>query len=967
MARQCTKPKRPRNSTRFKEKEMLAEALESGMVLDEEQMAFLANNRDTVTSSQWSLEISTLAAFQTDDLDAFDFDCDEAPFESAVLMAKLSSYDLDILSEYSEQPVFNNDTDIDITSNSNMISYEQYLNETKNTVVQDTSSSAQQEAMVMSVIEKMNNQVAECNEVDKENKIINESLAAELERYKEQIKLFKERKQFDLNDREKYIYGQLRKVIVEKNAKGADFENRIHSLKQQLNETVKSHKTLSTMVDVLKIESKVKEDKYLNEIIELEKQKKALDNVIYKMCQSTQTMHMLTKPQAFYDETHKTVLGYQNPLDLSQAQRKVPALYCGNTIVKQHATLSVIDTEETLKLAEESRLKMHAKQNDPIVQENKVNIAHIDYVALNKLSEHFVPQKQLSTKQAFWLPISKPVSDIPPVQPEPVLKEISRELPIISLDKDSFNKMRSHVNDFENVVIAHTKVTGQNEGSWGFEHIWKAFDKDVKPFVKTLKEKTFEIKEKELLLENDRLLELLLSQDLVYTVVNSLAKIIDYQRMEKSFLDEYSERVKLKAKLSKKMKWLKRLFMMNFQNDVPDWKTDLEANNNSISKLKDHIATLKGKGVSECDKSKNISKVIAPGMYKIDLEPLSPKLLKNKEAHVDYLKHTHENANTLREIVEQARELRPLDSDLDFALVPPKKSLSTTEVKKTSPSSNTSRKLKDITNVGSSSKSKNVESNIPKNSKPIKNWGSNVSTAPSSSRVHFRLFKSSSGHNLFSMDQFCDSDLEVAFYKHTCYVRALEDVDLLKRSRGSNLYTMSLEEMMQSSPICLLSKASKTSRGYSIEGKSKKHTHKPNSDDSIQEKLYLLHMDLCGPIRIESINGKKYILVIVDDYSRFTWVKFLRLKDETTEIVIILLKKIQDSGKLKPKLILEFLLATHLLRRLTESIKGGPGSMASIQFSSGPELQLMTLGTISLRVVQNPPSTTPYVPPTKND
>ncbi|GJX99324.1 development/cell death domain-containing protein [Tanacetum coccineum] len=76
-------------------------------------------------------------------------------------------------------------------------------------------------------------------------------------------------------------------------------------------------------------------------------------------------------------------------------------------------------------------------------------------------------------------------------------------------------------------------------------------------------------------------------------------------------------------------------------------------------------------------------------------------------------------------------------------------------------------------------------------------------------------------------------------------------------------------------------------------GKSKKHTHKPKSEDSIQEKLYLLHMDLCGPMRIESFNGKKYILVIVDDYSRFTWVKFLRSKDEISKFVIKFLKMIQ--------------------------------------------------------------------------
>ncbi|GJV70016.1 hypothetical protein Tco_1485525 [Tanacetum coccineum] len=72
---------------------MLAEALESGMVLDEEHMAFLADNRDTVTPSEQSQEIPTLAAFQTNDLDVFDSDCDEAPSASSILMAKLSLYD----------------------------------------------------------------------------------------------------------------------------------------------------------------------------------------------------------------------------------------------------------------------------------------------------------------------------------------------------------------------------------------------------------------------------------------------------------------------------------------------------------------------------------------------------------------------------------------------------------------------------------------------------------------------------------------------------------------------------------------------------------------------------------------------------------------------------------------------------------------------------------------------------------
>ncbi|GJT27002.1 retrovirus-related pol polyprotein from transposon TNT 1-94 [Tanacetum coccineum] len=140
------------------------------------------------------------------------------------------------------------------------------------------------------------------------------------------------------------------------------------------------------------------------------------------------------------------------------------------------------------------------------------------------------------------------------------------------------------------------------------------------------------------------------------------------------------------------------------------------------------------------------------------------------------------------------------------------------------------------------------------------------------------------GHNLFSIGQFCDSNLEVAFCQHTCFIHNLEGVDLLTGSRGNNLYTLSLGDMMVSSPICLLSKASKT---------NKKKLHKPKSEDTNQENLYLLHMDLCGPMRVASVNGKKYILIIVDDYSRFTWVKCLRSKDEAPDFIIKFLKMIQ--------------------------------------------------------------------------
>nr|GEV10209.1 retrovirus-related Pol polyprotein from transposon TNT 1-94 [Tanacetum cinerariifolium] len=188
------------------------------------------------------------------------------------------------------------------------------------------------------------------------------------------------------------------------------------------------------------------------------------------------------------------------------------------------------------------------------------------------------------------------------------------------------------------------------------------------------------------------------------------------------------------------------------------------------------------------------------------------------------------------------------------------------------------------------------------------------------------------GHNLFSVGQFCDADLEVAFHKNTCFIHNLEGVDLISRSCDIIFYTISLDGMLKTYLICLLSKASKIkswlwhcwlshlnfgtlnklakyglARGiprlkfqkdhlYSAcaLGKSKKSSHQPKAEDTNQEKMYLLHMDLCGPMHVASINEKKYILVIVDDYSRFTWVRFLRSKDEAPKAIIKCIKNIHD-------------------------------------------------------------------------
>nr|GEW84880.1 hypothetical protein [Tanacetum cinerariifolium] len=177
------------------------------------------------------------------------------------------------------------------------------------------------------------------------------------------------------------------------------------------------------------------------------------------------------------------------------------------------------------------------------------------------------------------------------------------------------------------------------------------------------------------------------------------------------------------------------------------------------------------------------------------------------------------------------------------------------------------------------------------------------------------------GHNLFSIGQFCDKVLEVAFRKSTCFVRTEDGVDFLTGDRSSNLYTIALNKVASNSSACLLEKASYSQswlwhqrlsyfnfatinnlmKNNLVQGLPKmkfekdhlgsaceqwkihrKH-HKSKTNFASNKHLYLLHMDLCGLIRVESINGKRYVLVVVDDYSRYTWVIFLHSKDETSE------------------------------------------------------------------------------------
>ncbi|GKE07896.1 retrovirus-related pol polyprotein from transposon TNT 1-94 [Tanacetum coccineum] len=146
MARQCTQPKRLRNAVWYKEKAMLAEAQEVGQILDEEQLAFLTDLG--IPAGQAQTIISHNASFQSKDLHTYDSDYDDLSTAQAILMANISNYGFDIISEDFKQSPVMDYTNNEISSDSNIIPYSQYLQEIQQATVQDTNLQAQQDSMI---------------------------------------------------------------------------------------------------------------------------------------------------------------------------------------------------------------------------------------------------------------------------------------------------------------------------------------------------------------------------------------------------------------------------------------------------------------------------------------------------------------------------------------------------------------------------------------------------------------------------------------------------------------------------------------------------------------------------------------------------------------------------------------------------------------------------------------------------
>ncbi|GKC46133.1 hypothetical protein Tco_1063855 [Tanacetum coccineum] len=272
MSKQCTKPKRKRDDSWFKDKVLLVQAQANGQILHEEELAFLAD--PGIAEGQATQTVITHnAAYQADDLDAYDFDCDELSTAKVALMANLSHYGSDALFE-----VHNPDN-----MDNNMINQVvQYVIESQQAAVQNSKSSAQQDALILSVIEQLKTQVVNYTKINLDNKSVNDTLIAELERYKEQVKVLKEGQNIAIRSNDNVSDSCAQSVEID-------------CLKQTLSEYLKEKESLMQTVILLKNDFKKEESRNIDREIALEKRIKQLDNIVFKRDQSAQTVHMLTK------------------------------------------------------------------------------------------------------------------------------------------------------------------------------------------------------------------------------------------------------------------------------------------------------------------------------------------------------------------------------------------------------------------------------------------------------------------------------------------------------------------------------------------------------------------------------------------------------------------------------------------------------------------------------------------------
>nr|GEU30091.1 copia protein [Tanacetum cinerariifolium] len=578
------------------------------------------------------------------------------------------------------------------------------------------------------------------------------------------------------------------------------YDQKLHSVKMQLNSTINHNKSMVQEVTSLKKDFKQKQNKYLEDFLDMKALKEKVEDRLFKQDQSLQTVYMLCKPKPYYDEQRKVAIGYKNPFYLSKAKQVQPALYTGQEIIKpSHARILVHDLEDTLEIAETTR-KSSQRADPSFKTHQSVNGVSSKYTC-NTCPKRNTPTGLTEGERGF---------------------EQTKECYLIEVIP-FFKTRKDH---FEGIQKALTKEIKEMKAI--FEQLEAEVDQNV------INRKHDETVRKNILIANDNLIADCLSKEVFFIAINSELAV--------SRLTE----------------------MHDAHTIVQACCLELEA---ELSKLTDKI-------------------------QKDDHNELV-KCLSNLEIVLWYLdsgcsKHMTMDRSRLRNFVKKFIGTVRFGNDHFGAII---------------------------------------------------GYGDYVI----GDSVIFRVYYvEGHGHNLYSVGQFCDSDLEVVFRKHSCYVRDTYGVELIKSSRGSNVYTISIEDMLKSSSICLLSKTSKN-------------------------KSWLLHR-LLNHLNFDTIN----------DFAKKDLVRGLpRLKFEKDHLC-----SAEDLGKLQLTADIGIFLGyapsrkgyriynkrtRHIMESIHVQFDELSEPMAPVQFGTGPAPSFWMPGQISLGLVPNPVPASPYVPPTNKE
>ncbi|GKA01584.1 retrovirus-related pol polyprotein from transposon TNT 1-94 [Tanacetum coccineum] len=677
---------------------------------------------------------------------------------------------------------------------------------------------------------------------------------------------------------------------------------------------------------------------------------------------------MLCKPKPFYDEKKKLAIGYKNPLYLTKAKQVQPALYNGHELVKTtHAPAIVNDSEDTLELAETTRMKMLEKSKKGEWGFKQTKECYLTEVIpfFKTLKEHF---------EGIQTALVKEVKEM-----KEIFKQMEAKVEQNAMDKQCADIERKNLlieneNLIANCLVNELLYSVMNDVFTvsTYSELHDAYTKEQARCLE-LEAGISKLIHK---IQKDDHSEMIKSFSNLE--IDHLNLQLKYQNLKERFGNKKSQPSQDTPEFDKRRSEADRILdfkALDFQNiELTEKVTALQEQNKIFrvenEKVKQHYKELYDsikitraktieKTTSLLTKNETLKAQLKGKMQCVTMPAVKPKLLtpgviSSTEASGSKPRSNTKNNRILPAKSDNKKQWKPTERKFTLGeqcpltrftkskVVPLQqhKHVSSSDIVITEQLDNTCQKPltrykrrnkhdKAIsTSIPITAETQTIDASVKytavvqivlwyldsgcskhmtRNRSRLKNFVKKFIGTVRFGNDHFGAimgyrdyvigdnvisrvyYVEGLGHNLLSIGQFCDLDLEVAFKKHSCYVRNKNGVDLLKGSHGSNLYTISVEDMIKSSPICLLSKASKNKswlwhhrlnhlnfgtindlagkdlvRGLprlKFEkdhlcsacqlGKSKKYTHKSKSENTIMEVLHTLHIDMCGPIRVQ--------------------------------------------------------------------------------------------------------------------